>query len=146
MKNVAAFSALILALVGFAPTANTQPQLDGFTVVVTMEWGSAKCIDFLVPTPASGRTKVQKYTNCDKGIIPGTGFTSASYFAPAGTLVGLDPEIGANDWVGCRITDADGAEIWSDYGTKGDGHDINCLREVLPQHKAPQGKPTGRAV
>lgn len=59
------------------------------------------------------------------------GYDSATNFVAVGSLTGVDPSIGENSWVNCRLIDArTGQLLWADGGTKGDGHDINCLRTL----------------
>lgn len=119
LKVIAAAVAATAALTLAAPAQ----AITGSYITATVSWGPTACVEVHEPDPSTGRTTYATGTAC------GNGFLQVSYFAPVGTLVGIDPVMGANSTVSCSIV-ASGRLLYSDYGTAGDGHDITCLRTL----------------
>jgi hypothetical protein len=91
-------------------------------VTSTVAWGGADCIPIEAPL-ISNPYQTGTVSFCG-------GHSYASYTAPNGALIGANPMMGNADWLSCQVY-LDGALVYSDYGTAGDGHDINCLRRIL---------------
>lgn len=97
----------------------------GRYITARVAWGPMQCVELHEPSAASGRTENVTTIDCDGG------FTEVRYFAPLGTQIGIDPVMGNNTFISCTVTDTrTGENIWSDYGTAGDGHDVNCNRTL----------------
>lgn len=99
-------------LVALTPPAGATP---GEVIHVHTAWGPYPCIQLSDPTGT--------HSACG-------GFADATYYASAGEWIGVDPIIGTNDWVSCTISNSSGV-FFSDFGTLGDGHDINCYGTLV---------------
>lgn len=123
---------LLLLLALMALTAVVGPHLPsahavpGRWVTETVSWSPAPCVILNEPDPTTGRTTTQTGPDCDYG-----GFTIVRFFAPLGTLAGIDPVMGANTFISCSLADTVTGEVFvTDHGFAGDGHDVTCLRRV----------------
>ena len=116
-----AAAAAIAATVGVASPAQAYSGYAYAHTVVT--WGGTNCIEH------SGASNGNPY-------VLGYGHTCMYSHAAAwdearssGQLIGVDPIMGNADWISCTIT-VDGRFSYSDYASRGDGTDVNCLRTV----------------
>ena len=90
----------------------------------TVTWGGTACIEH------SGASNGNPY-------VLGHGETCMPYSHTAywdevrssGQLIGVDPIMGNASWISCTIT-IDGRFSYSDYASRGDNTDVNCLRVV----------------
>jgi hypothetical protein len=101
--------AVVALILGLCPQAQASI---GERITVHTDWGPYSCITLNDPSGT--------HTACG-------GSADAHYYANAGEWVGVDPVIGPNSWVSCYIAGPDNVAFFSDFGTAGDGHDINCL-------------------
>ena len=107
-------AAAVAAAVSVAPSANAYS--GGFYyATTTVEWGGAPCIDV---NEAYGASE----TYCGYG-----GRWQLDQRVYSGQDFGLDPVMGSADWISCQVY-VDTRLVWSDYASRGDGTDVNCLR------------------
>lgn len=98
----------------------------GRMVTVTLTWVLQRCIEVTYPDPDTGRTTTKTGMGCGNN-----GRTIVSYFAPVGTLYGIDAKVGNNINVSCLVTDANTNEfLVNDLATRGDGRDAAYERAV----------------
>jgi hypothetical protein len=101
------------------PPARSVPVADTYTTYVS--WLGSPCLEISFP---NGNTMIT-HTSCAP-----TQMQDVHHRAGAGldSVIGADPVIGQATAIACRVvSDTTGAIIASDYGTAGDGHDINCI-------------------
>lgn len=123
------FTRLLLASVATgAVLASPLPHAnatEGAYVENRIAWGPSPCVVVNEPDPGTWRNSLLTHTVC------GGGYASSNYFVPVGSLFGIDPVMGDNQFISCTVTDTrTGLALYTDFGTKGDGHDINCLRTL----------------
>lgn len=98
----------------FAPKANAQD----YFVSTTVRWGGTDCI------------AMQMGWSGDYRVVCGGVYTHTEGNVWAGDNMGFDPIMGAASWISCDMY-INGVLSWSDYASRGDGSDVNCLRRKL---------------
>lgn len=112
----AAVAAAAVAL-NVAPAASA----DSFSYTKTMvQWDGAPCIE--VDMAAYGYQTLCGFN----------GMWESNENVYVGQDFGMDPIMGGADWISCQVY-VDTVLAYTDYASAGDGHDVNCWRQLLGQ-------------
>ena len=107
-----------LAVAGAASAAALAPAANAsgtHHVVTEINWGGAYCVQAWTGLTGSLETICGGRAVYDEYRSSGT--------------VGIDPEMSGADWLSCSIS-IDGRHIFSDYATRGNGHEVTCAYDV----------------
>lgn len=89
-------------------------------ITTTVVWtGKPHCITIFVPVGGDQASPINACSN-DR-------MWTSSYMAPApGSWIGADPEMSGAETLSCMVTSQGGKSV-SDFGVRGDGHEVSCL-------------------
>lgn len=89
-------------------------------ITTTVVWtGPPHCVTIWVPVDVD---QAQPINACSNQRM-----WTASYLAPAvGSWIGAKPEMSGAETMSCMVSESGGNSV-SDFGVRGDGHDISCL-------------------
>jgi hypothetical protein len=116
LLKLAIGGAALAAALDFAPEAQATVHL----VTVSATWSPMVCM--LEQEPAL----VNHFIVTTDTWCSASGMWTATYTVSSGQWFGTDPIMGNNTYIHCSATLV-GVQVFNDWGTAGDGHDINCL-------------------
>jgi hypothetical protein len=109
-----AIGAAAVAAVSLASSASANVY-GGYYATTEVQWGGSNCIAV---------NEAYGYSDYLCGYGQSWHRDEIVY---SGQDFGLDPVMGGADWISCQVY-VDTRLVWSDYGSRGDGTDVNCLR------------------
>lgn len=88
-----------------------------------VEWGPQTCLEYWTASLADP-TVPGSQVHCSP-----TGYAELNEVAYSGWIVGVDPEMGSNSWVSCKVW-INGELEHVDFAEAGDGHEATCSSRV----------------
>jgi hypothetical protein len=117
-------AALVVWLFSIAPDSHAYSEVRGITEV---RWSGSHCVQIYGAAVTNPYLIGSPVWQCDGGN--GTHAASWVEYRGSGQVIGIDPEMGDNDWISCTLW-VDGRVEYSDSATAGNGHQVNCIRVV----------------
>jgi len=95
--------------------------------VTRVEWSGSNCVQAYGASQSNPYLIGAPVWACDGNGSPH--WAEWVEYRGSGQVVGIDPEMGANDWIKCTLW-INGRVEYADQATAGNGHQVSCLRVV----------------
>ena len=126
MKQYLVLGTVLSGLLWSAPLAEADYYVHALAVV---EWQGTDCVIAAGPSMGNRYVIGTPSTTCMYGPFGSARWAQWDQSGYSGQYVGIDPIMGANNWIKCTVY-VNGRIEKTDYASAGDGTDVNCLRVV----------------
>lgn len=115
--------AFLIAAVSILAAPKSHAQV-GSMIHVSVVWsGPTNCIETVEPSR-------QGYNLLRQNQCMASQSYTQDYYSRLGEYIGVDPIMGAADWISC-VVQIDGVTSKVSFATAGDGNDVNCLQILV---------------
>lgn len=130
MRGFLLLGSILGTLVGWLFYAAHTARADRWVNAVTLvEWQGTNCVVATGPSLGNPYVLGTPSTTCMPGPYGAVHWAQWQQGGYSGQLVGVDPIMGANNWIRCTLYVNGSVEV-SDFAAVGDGTDVTCLRVV----------------